>query len=81
MDFDDIAFRVVEEDLIPPCHGPGPIIRIRNLAFLKASLEGLDVVGAEAEMAAIERVDDVFRAEAEIDVAARKVEFDSAVAE
>ena len=75
----DVAVRVMKKDLIPARHGPGAIVGIGDLLLFQAALEGLDVVGPEAEMALVERVDEMLHAEAEIDVPAREVEFDGAI--
>src|SRR5690349_23742890 len=54
--FDDVAFGVVKENLLPTAHRPGAVVRIGNALVLQALLKGLDIVGAEGYMAALHRV-------------------------
>src|SRR5689334_3102231 len=56
MDLDDIAFGVIEEDLMPAIHCPRAVIRIRHAFFLKPLLECFDVIGPERDMTALERI-------------------------
>ncbi len=73
MDFDDVAFRVVEEDLLPAAHGPGAVVQERDALVPEVALERLQVVGPERDVAALERVDGVSGAEADPEVALRQV--------
>src|SRR5262245_63326182 len=78
---DDLAVRVVEEDLLPALHGPGAIVRERDALGLEARLEGVDVVGAEGDVAALDGVDRLPRAEAYPQVLLGEVELGGAVAQ
>ena len=56
MDLDDIAFWVVEEDLLPAVHRPGAIVGIGYALLLETPLERVDVVGAKRDVAALQGV-------------------------
>ena len=58
---DDVAFGVVEEDLRPALHGPGAVIGKRDAFLRQAPLEGVDIVGAEGDVAALDGVDRLTR--------------------
>ena len=62
MHFDDRAGRILEEDLVPALHCPCPVVGVGDLLLLEAALERFDVVGPEAEMAAVERARGMRRA-------------------
>ena len=79
MYLDDVAVGIVEEYLIPTGHRPCSVIRIGDFLFFEAALEGLNVVRSKAEVAPIQRIDDVLHAEAEVDIPARQVKFDRSV--
>src|SRR5262249_42449491 len=55
--FDDVAVRIVEEDLLPTLHRPGAEVGVGNAVLLEAALEGLDVVGAKGDVTTLNRVD------------------------
>ena len=55
MDLDDVAFRIVEEDLLPAAHRKAAIVGIGNPLLVEAPLEGVDVVGAKGDVAPLER--------------------------
>ena len=55
MHLDDVAVRIVEEDLVPAVHGPGAVVRIGHALFVEPLLEGGDVVGAEGDVAAFKK--------------------------
>src|SRR5690606_33772583 len=59
MNLDDVAIRIVKEDLLPAVHRPSAIIRKRDALFLEPLLEGLDVVRSKSDMASLQRVDGV----------------------
>ena len=65
MDIDDVAVRIMEEDLIPAGHSPCTVIAIMDFLLFQSTLESLDVVHSETIVAAIERVDGLFHAEGE----------------
>ena len=57
MDLDHRAAGIVEEDLVP-CQREGrAIIDIAYTLGFKVSLERLDVIGPERDMAALQRID------------------------
>ena len=59
MHFDDIAFGIIEEDLMPAVHRPLAIVGIRDVLRFEPPLEGPDVIGAKGDMPTLERIDDV----------------------
>ena len=61
---DDVAVGVIEEDLLPAFHGPGAEVRVGDALLLQPALEGIDVVGAEGDVAALDGVDGLAGAEA-----------------
>lgn len=79
MHFNDVAVRVLQEDLVPVRHGPNTVVRIRNLQLFQALFEAFDIVRSEAEMAAVKRVNRLVHAEAEVDVLGRQVKLNSPV--
>src|SRR3954452_23040830 len=68
MDLNDVACRIMEKDLIPAVHRPLAIVGIGDVLLFKPLLKGFDVIGAEGDMAALERIDDVVGAEAHAEV-------------
>ena len=54
MDLDDVAFRIVEENLLPAAHGKAAIVGIGNPLLVQAAFEGVDVVGAKSNVAPLE---------------------------
>jgi hypothetical protein len=79
MHFDDVAIRVLQEDLVPIRHGPNPVIRIRNVQLFEAFLEAFNIVRPKAEVTAVQRIDGLLHAEAQVDVLGRQVELDCAI--
>ena len=57
MYLDDVALRVVEKDLVPFGGEGGAVIGKGNAVITEMLLEPLDVVRAEGDMAAFNRVD------------------------
>ena len=57
MYLDDVALRVVEKDLVPFGGEGGAVIGKGDAVVAKMLLEPLDVVGAESDMASLDRVD------------------------
>src|SRR5690606_6982339 len=74
VDLDDIAGRVIEENLLPTLHGPGAEIGIGDALLLQALLEGSNVVRAEGEVPALQRIDRLARLETDLEVLFGKVE-------
>jgi hypothetical protein len=74
MHLDDVALRVVEENLVPAVHRPGTVVRIGDAFLVEPLLEGGNIVGAEGDMAALERIDRVLLAESDGEVLLRQVE-------
>ncbi len=79
MDFDDVAFGVVEEDLLPAVHGPGAVVGEGDALGAQVRLEGFDVVGAEGDVALVDGIDGLARAEADIEIAFGQMELRRAV--
>ena len=65
MHLDDVAVGVVEEDLVPAGHRPAAVVGIADTLLVEPLLECRDVVGAERDVAALDRVDHLAGAEAE----------------
>src|SRR6266540_3767624 len=59
MHLDDVAVEIIEENLLPASHGPAAVVGIGNAFFLQMSLERGDVVGAEGNVAAFHRIDNI----------------------
>ena len=68
VDLDDIALGIVEEDLMPAVHRPLAVVGIGDVLLLEPPLEGRNVIGAEGDVTALERIDDVLGAEADAEV-------------
>src|SRR5262249_59989785 len=79
MHLDDIALRIVEEDLIPTLHGPGAVVGIGEVFFVEPPLEGLDVIGAKGDVPALHGVDDLPGAKADAEVLFRQMKLRRAV--
>src|SRR5690606_25229389 len=79
VDLDDVAFRVVEEDLLPAAHRPVAVVGISNAVGLEVALESLDVVGAERDVAALERVERLAGAKADVQIPLGEMHLGSAV--
>src|SRR5262249_18544771 len=62
--FDDVAVRIIEEDLLPTLHRPSAEVGVGNAVLLEATLERLDVVGAKGDVTTLDRIDDLAGAEA-----------------
>src|SRR5437763_775219 len=59
MDLDDVAVRIVEENLLPASHRPRPVIRVGDALFLEALFQCGNVVRAESDVAAVHRIDGI----------------------
>src|ERR1700761_1403982 len=46
--FNDVAGRIIEEDLIPTVHRPLAVVGVGNVLFLKPLFESLNVIGTES---------------------------------
>jgi hypothetical protein len=46
VDLYDVAFRIVEKDLLPATHRPSAVVGVCDTVVFEALLEGFDVVGA-----------------------------------
>ena len=57
MDFNDVAFRIMEEDLIPLGGEGGAIVGEGNVMVAKMPLEPFDIVSAKGDMPTFDRVD------------------------
>src|SRR5947207_15640057 len=57
MHLDDGAIRSLQKDLIPAAHRPTSVIGERNVSFAQHRLEGLDVIDAKRDVAALYRVE------------------------
>src|SRR5215472_856117 len=79
MHLDDVALRVMEEDLMPAVHRPGAVVRVGDALLVEPLLEGGDIVGAERNVSALQRVDRVFGAEADAEVLLRQVKLGGAI--
>ena len=66
--FNDVAGRIIEEDLIPTVHRPLAIVGIGNVLFLEPRFESFNVIGAESDVAAVKRIDDLIGSEADVEV-------------
>src|SRR6185295_2366389 len=73
MDLDNVAFWVIEEDLIPSLHRPGTVIRIGNALLVEPLFERLDIVSPESDVSAFQRVDDLLMLEADAQVLCRQM--------
>src|SRR5437667_9336507 len=80
MHFDDVAVWVVEEDLVPAAHRPAAIIGILDALLAESLLECRDVVGAERDVAAVDRIDDLSGAKADAEILLGDVKLRRAVA-
>lgn len=56
MDFDDVAFGVVEEHLMPFFGKGSSIIRIGNAVVVQQLHEGRNIIGSKSDVAAFDRV-------------------------
>src|SRR5205085_4892606 len=79
MHLDDVALRVMEEDLMPAVHGPRAIVRVGDTLLVEPLLEGGDIVGPERDVSALQRVDGVLGAEPDAEVLLCQVELSGAV--
>jgi CheY-like chemotaxis protein len=79
VNFDDVAVRIVEKDLIPAVHRPLAVIGIGHTLFLKAPLYGFDIVGTESDVAPMERVHRVVGAKPNGEILLCEMELDRAV--
>ena len=68
MHFNDVAGRIIEEDLIPAVHRPLAIVGIGDVLLLEPLLESFNVIGAESDVAAVKRIDDLIGSEADAEV-------------
>ncbi len=66
--FDDVAVRIVEENLLPAGHRPVAKVGIFDALVVEPLLEGVEVVGAEGDVAALHRIDHLAGAEAYVHV-------------
>ena len=57
MDFNDVALRIMEEDLIPLGGEGGAIVGEGNVMVAKMPLEPFDIVSAKGDMPTFDRVD------------------------
>ena len=57
MNFDDVAFRIMEENLMPFGSKGGAVIGKGDIIVTKMLHEGLDVIRAKGDMAAFDRID------------------------
>ena len=58
----------MEEDLLPPRDGPGPVVGEGHATLRQAALDPLDVVRPERDVAALERVDGLSGAERHVQI-------------
>jgi hypothetical protein len=65
MDLDDVACGIVEENLMPAVHRPLAVVGIGDVLLLKPPFESFNIIGAEGDVAAFKRIDDVVGAEAD----------------
>lgn len=79
MHLNDVAVRILQEDLVPVRHCPHAVIRIGNFQIVEALLEALDVVSPEAEVPTVQGVDRLLHPEAQVDVFSGQVEFDRTI--
>jgi hypothetical protein len=79
MDFDDVALWILEEDLVPAIHRPIAIIRIWHTIFFEALLETFNIVCAEGNMAAVQRVQRVTCTEAYAKITRGQMELNFAI--
>ena len=68
MHLDHVAVGIVEEDLLPAAHRPAAVVGIADALFVEPLLECRDVVGAERDVAALDRIDHLAGAEADAHV-------------
>ncbi len=63
VDFDHVAFRVIEEHLVPFLRERGAIVRVWHVVVVEQLQEGRQVIGAKGDVAVLDRVDDLTVAE------------------
>ena len=79
MDLDDVALRIIKEDLVPAAHGPGAVVRIGNTLLAETLPKRGDIIGPESNVSALQRIDRLLRAKADEEVLLRQVELGGAV--
>jgi hypothetical protein len=79
MNFDDIAIWIMKENLIPASNRPRTEIRVRDALLFKSPLEPLNIVGPEAEMAALNWIDDLLHPETKVDILTGNVKLDDTI--
>jgi hypothetical protein len=81
VDLDNVAIRVLQEDLIPTGDRPAAIVGIADAQLVAPTHETLDVVSAETKVAMPHRIDGLLHLEAGIQVALGPMELDVAIRE
>src|SRR5262245_51580737 len=68
VDYDDVAVRVVEKNLLPAGHRPIAVIRIFDALVLETPLERIQIVGAKSDVAALHGIDHLASTKTDIHV-------------